>query len=62
MAAVPAAENPLVLIDRRHAELSESVLGIARWSAATVVATWTLRGISRGHAGHGLFASLNADA
>lgn len=62
MAGMPAAEKPLVLIGRRHAELGEAALRIARWSAGAVVATRALRGIGTGHAGHGLFTSLNADA
>jgi hypothetical protein len=56
------ADDPHLLIGRKHAEVSQGARAVARWSAGAVVATWALRDITIAHAGHGLFASLNADA
>src|SRR4051812_46327639 len=56
------ADDPRLLIGRKYAEVSHVARRVARWSAGAVVATWAFRNIGTAHDGHGLFASLNADA
>jgi hypothetical protein len=56
------ADHSRLLIGRRHAEVSQGARRTARWSAGAIVATWALRDLAMADSGHGLFASLNADA